>query len=65
MGFWDFQNDAQLAHDNSIYPVTRKDREIMQKGEGHSAYFAEFSQDLVNNKKHQKEHFRQARFRAQ
>lgn len=33
MGFWDYQNDAQLKHDNSIYPVTRKDREIMQKGD--------------------------------
>lgn len=32
MGFWDYQNDAQLQHDNSIYPVTKTDREIMQKG---------------------------------
>ena len=32
MGFWDFQNDAQLKHDNDVYPVNRKDREIMQKG---------------------------------
>lgn len=32
MGFWDYQNDSQLEHDNSIYPVNRKDREIMQKG---------------------------------
>ncbi len=32
MGFWDFQNDEQLSHDNSIYGVNRKDREIMQKG---------------------------------
>ncbi len=32
MGFWDYQTDAQLERDNSIYPVNRKDREIMQKG---------------------------------
>lgn len=32
MGFWDFQSDEQLDHDNSIYGVNRKDREIMQKG---------------------------------
>jgi len=32
MGFWDFQSDEQLSHDNSIYGVNRKDREIMQKG---------------------------------
>jgi hypothetical protein len=33
MGFWDYQNDTQLNHDNAIYPINRKDREIMQKGE--------------------------------
>ncbi len=32
MGFWDYQNDQQLAHDNEIYPVTRKDADIAQKG---------------------------------
>ena len=32
MGFWDYQTDAQLDHDNQIYPVDHKDREIMQKG---------------------------------
>jgi hypothetical protein len=32
MGFWDYQTDEQLTHDNSIYGVNRKDREIMQKG---------------------------------
>jgi len=32
MGFWDYQNDEQLSHDNSVYGVNRKDREIMQKG---------------------------------
>lgn len=32
MGFWDYQNDRQLARDNRVYPVDRKDREIMQMG---------------------------------
>jgi hypothetical protein len=32
MGFWDYQNDQQLAQDNKVYPVNRKDRDIMQKG---------------------------------
>lgn len=32
MGFWDYLDDAQLAHDNEIYPVNRSDREIWQKG---------------------------------
>lgn len=32
MGFWDYLTDEQLTHDNSIYGVNRKDREIMQKG---------------------------------
>jgi hypothetical protein len=32
MGFWDYINDQQLAHDNSIYPVNRRDRDIMQTG---------------------------------
>ena len=32
MGFWDYQNDAQLEHDNAIYPKDRTDREMMQKG---------------------------------
>lgn len=32
MGFWDYLTDDQLTHDNSIYGVNRKDREIMQKG---------------------------------
>lgn len=32
MGFWDYQTDAQVEHDNSIYGVDRKDREIAQKG---------------------------------
>lgn len=32
MGFWDYLNDAQIDHDNSVYPIDRKDREIAQKG---------------------------------
>jgi hypothetical protein len=32
MGFWDYVTDSQLDHDNAIYPVDHKDREIMQKG---------------------------------
>ena len=32
MGFWDYQTDAQLDHDNAIYPKDKEDREIMQKG---------------------------------
>lgn len=32
MGFWDYQTDEQLAHDNKIYPKNRQDREIAQKG---------------------------------
>jgi hypothetical protein len=32
MGFWDYVTDSQLDHDNQIYPVDHKDREIMQKG---------------------------------
>lgn len=32
MGFWDFQDNAQLRRDNRNYPVNRQDREQMQKG---------------------------------
>ena len=32
MGFWDYQSDEQVDRDNAKYPVTRTDREIMQKG---------------------------------
>lgn len=32
MGFWDFQTDAQLKHDMSLYPTVKKDRDFMQKG---------------------------------
>jgi hypothetical protein len=32
MGFWDYQNDEQLKKDTEIYPLTKRDRDIMQKG---------------------------------
>lgn len=32
MGFWGFESDAQLARDNDVYPIHRRDSEIMQKG---------------------------------
>ncbi len=32
MGFWDYQSDDQLNHDNSVYPVNHRDSEIAQKG---------------------------------
>jgi hypothetical protein len=32
LSFWSYLNNQQLDHDNSIYPVDRKDREIMQQG---------------------------------
>ena len=32
MGFWDYQNQSQLDHDNSVYPVHHQDSEIAQKG---------------------------------
>ena len=32
MGFWDYQSDSQLDHDNANYPNHRKDSEQMQKG---------------------------------
>lgn len=43
MGFWGFESDAQLARDNEIYPVNRKDSEIMQRGNIRVA-------DVVNGK---------------
>lgn len=33
MGFWDYLNDDQLNRDNEHYPVDRKDRDLMQKGQ--------------------------------
>ena len=39
MGFWDYENDAQLDHDNAIYPKDRSDRELMQKGSIRTAGF--------------------------
>jgi hypothetical protein len=32
MGFWDYFTDEQLDKDNEIYPVNKKDSEIMKKG---------------------------------
>ncbi len=32
MGFWGFESDAQLDRDNEVYPIHRRDSEIMQKG---------------------------------
>lgn len=32
MGFWDYVTDEQLAHDNQIYPINRRDSEVAQKG---------------------------------
>jgi len=32
MGFWDYLTDAQLNHDNEVYPKNRRDREVAQKG---------------------------------
>jgi len=40
MGFWDYQSDEQINHDNSIYPVDHQDSEIAQKG---SVRLADFS----------------------
>ncbi len=39
MGFWDYQSDDQIDRDNAKYPVTRTDREIMQKGSIRMASF--------------------------
>jgi len=33
MGFWDYQNDAQLDHDNKIYVVNKRDADIAQLGQ--------------------------------
>jgi hypothetical protein len=32
MGFWDYQTDAQVSHDNSLYTKNHRDSEIAQKG---------------------------------
>jgi hypothetical protein len=32
MGFWDFFTDEQLDTDNRVYPINKRDREIMKKG---------------------------------
>lgn len=33
MGFWDYESDDQLDRDNKVYPVDRRDDELMQKGD--------------------------------
>ncbi|MDD2773447.1 MAG: hypothetical protein PHP45_07100 [Elusimicrobiales bacterium] len=38
MGFWDYQNDEQLKHDQEVYPVHREDRETRQKAAIRLAY---------------------------
>jgi hypothetical protein len=40
MGFWDYQTDAQVDHDNSLYVVDHKDAEIAQKGTIRMASFS-------------------------
>ena len=49
MGFWDYLTDAQVDHDNSIYPVDRKDSEIAQKGTVRVATYrnGQWTTDLV------------------
>jgi hypothetical protein len=32
MGFWDYQTDAQVSHDNDLYTHNHQDAEIAQKG---------------------------------
>lgn len=32
MGFWNYQDDAQLARDGRLYDADHQDREVMQKG---------------------------------
>jgi hypothetical protein len=52
MGFWDYQSDAQIEHDNSIYVVDHKDREIAQKGTIRMATFTKNQWDttLLSNR---------------
>ena len=33
MGFWDYLNDEQQAQDAAQYPINRRDRSVMQKGD--------------------------------
>jgi len=33
MGFWDYLTDAQQAHDSANYPIERRDRSVMQRGD--------------------------------
>jgi len=51
MGFWDYQNDDQLKHDNAKYPIDREDRELMQKGDIRVAMntHGQITQGIVSN----------------
>lgn len=40
MGFWDYMTDAQLSHDNAIYPINHKDAELAQPGTIRMATFS-------------------------
>lgn len=40
MGFWGYETDAQLEHDNEVYVINRRDSEIMQRGDIRVAEFA-------------------------
>ena len=33
MGFWGYMSDAQLEHDNQVYPVNRRDADMAQLGD--------------------------------
>lgn len=33
MGFWTYESDEQLARDNAQYPIAKRDRDMMQKGD--------------------------------
>jgi len=39
MGFWDYQNDAQMKRDMEDYPTAKEDRKFMQKGQVRIALF--------------------------
>jgi hypothetical protein len=50
MGFWDYQNDQQLEHDNSVYPVNHRDSEIAQLGSLRLATAGSSSSVLANQR---------------
>jgi hypothetical protein len=52
MGFWDYVSQAQVDHDNGIYPVDHKDAEIAQKGTIRVASFsgAQWGTSLLGNR---------------